>query len=213
MIAHTIFGVVAAAVLTFAPALAQQQNVRVRGTIVRVDGPVLTVKSRDGETLSLALSDDVKIVAMVEASLADIKPGSFVGTTALPQSDGRWRAVEVHILPEAMRGVGEGDRPNDYRPQSTMTNGTVGSVAGGPGGAMVAKTEGAKTEGVTLTLNYKEGEKKIDVVTETIIYTYAQGSRDELKAGAIVTAAGTRQNDGTLMAARINVARGIIPPM
>lgn len=208
MIARTIFGVVAAAVLAFTPALAQQQNVRVRGTIERVDGPVLTVKSRDGETLSLTLSDDVKVVALVKASLADIKPGSFVGATALPQSGGRWRAVEVHILPEAMRGVGEGDRPNDYRPQSTMTNGTVGGVAGGPGGATVAETEG-----VTLTLNYKEGEKKIDVVAETIIYTYAQGSRDELKAGAIVTAAGTRQSDGTLMAARINVARGIIPPM
>ena len=208
MVARAIFGVLFAAALSFAPALAQQQNVRVRGTIERVDGSVLTVKSRDGGTLSLKLADDVKVVAMVKASLSDIKPGSFVGSTALPQGDGRWQAVEVHIFPEAMRGVGEGDRPVDYRPLSTMTNGTVGGVAGGPGGATVTKAEG-----VTLTLKYKEGEKKIDVVADTVIYTYAPGSSDELKAGAMVSAVGTRQSDGALMAARINVARGIIPPM
>ena len=173
-----------------------------------MDGPLLTVRSRDGETLSLKLADEVKVVAMVKASLADIKAGSFVGSTALPQSNGRWQAVEVHIFPEAMRGVGEGDRPIDYRPLSTMTNGTVGDVAGGPSDATVTKAEG-----VTLTLKYKEGEKKIDVMADTIIYTYAPGSSDELKAGAMVSATGTRQSDGTLMAARINVARGIVPPM
>jgi hypothetical protein len=208
MIARATFGVVFATILTFAPALAQQQNVRVRGTIERVDGSVLTVKSRDGTTLSLKLTDDVKVVAMVKASLADIKPGSFVGSTALPQSNGRWQAVEVHIFPEAMRGVGEGDRPIDYRPQSTMTNGTVGDVAGGPGGATVTKTDS-----VTLTLNYKEGEKKIDVMPETVIYTYSPGSRGELKPGAIVSAAGIKGSDGNVVVARINVARGIVPPM
>ena len=125
--------------LAAVPASAQQQSVRVRGTIEQVDGPVLTVKSRDGETLKVKMADDVKVVAMVKASLADIKPGSFVGSTALPEASGRWKAVEVHIFPEAMRGVGEGDRPIDYRPKSTMTNGTVGNVAGGSGGATVAK--------------------------------------------------------------------------
>ncbi len=207
MIARLVFGIAFAAIVTVASASAEQ-TVRVRGTIEGVDGPLLIVKSRDGETLSLKLADEVKVVAMVKASLADIKAGSFVGSTALPQSNGRWQAVEVHIFPEAMRGVGEGDRPIDYRPLSTMTNGTVGDVAGGPGGATVTKAEG-----VTLTLKYKEGEKKIDVVAATIIHTYAPGSSDELKVGAIVSAAGTRQSDGTLMAARISVARGIIPPM
>jgi len=182
------------------------QNARVRGTIEQVDGPVLTVKSRAGDTLKIKLAGDVKVVAMVKASLADIKPGSFVGSTAMPQPNGHWQAVEVHIFPEAMRGTGEGDRPFDYRPKSTMTNGTVSAV--GAGGAVVAKQEGT-----TLTLKYKDGEKKIDVVPATVIYTYATGSKDELKPGAIVNALATRQPDGSLMSARINVARGIVPPM
>ena len=191
-----------------ASASAQDKPVRVRGTVEQVDGAVLSVKSREGDTLKVKLADDVKVVAMVKASLADIKPGSFVGATAMPQDGGRWKAIEVHIFPEAMRGTGEGDRPFDYRPKSTMTNGTVGALASSAGGAMVTKEEGT-----TLTLNYKEGEKKIDVVPQTVIYTYASGDKTELKPGAIVTAAATRQADGSLMTARINVARGIVPPM
>ena len=196
--------VVVAFVALLLAAASAQQSVRVRGTIEQVNGPVLTVKSRDGQMLKLKIADDVKVLAMVKASLADIKPGSFVGSTALPRPDGRWRAVEVHIFPEAMRGVGEGDRPNDYRPKSTMTNGTV--RAGGQ--ATVTKEEGK-----TLTLKYKEGEKTIDVPDDTVIYTYAPGSKDELKTGAIISAAATKQADGSLMTARINVARGIEPPM
>jgi hypothetical protein len=196
-------GIVAAAIAS-APAAAQ--NVRVRGTVERIDGPVLTVKSPDGAAVALKIADDVKVLAMVKASLADIKLGSFVGSTAMPQADGRWQAVEVHIFPEAMRGTGEGDRPFDYRPKSTMTNGTV--TGGGASGGTVIKEEGT-----TLTLKYKEGEKKIDVVAATVIYTYAPGSKDELKPGAIVNAAATKQPDGSLMSARVNVARGVNPPM
>jgi hypothetical protein len=187
---------------------AQDRPTRVRGTVESVDGSMLTVKSRDGGSLEIKLAENVAVVALVKASLADIRPGSFVGATAMPQDDGRWKAVEVHIFPEQMRGVGEGDRPNDYRPRSTMTNGTVDNVASGPGRATVTKEEGT-----TLTLEYKEGEKKIDVVPQTIIYTYASGNRDEIKPGAIVSLAANRQPDGTLVAARINVARGIVPPM
>ena len=207
MIARIVLGVVCATALAVASASAQ--NVRVRGTIEQVDGPVLTVKSRDGQTVRVKMADDAKIVAMVKASLADIKPGSFVGSTAMPEEDGHWTAVEVHIFPEAQRGVGEGDRPIDYRPKSTMTNGTVNSVAGGAAGATVDKAEGT-----TLTLNFKEGEKKIDVVPATVIYSYAPGTKDELKVGAtIFIAAATRQADGTLMAGRVNVGRDVTPPM
>jgi hypothetical protein len=206
MIGRSVLGVVCGSVLLIASASAQ--NVRVRGTIEQVDGPVLTVKSREGQSLKVKLADDAKVVAMVKAQLADIKPGSFVGSTAMPEENGRWQAVEVHIFPEAMRGTGEGDRPFDYRPKSTMTNGTVGGVSGGSGAAAVEKTEGT-----TITLKYKEGEKKIDVVPATVIYTYAPGSKDELKPGAVVNAAATKQPDGSLMSARINVARGVNPPM
>jgi hypothetical protein len=206
MIGRSVLGVVCGSVLLIASASAQ--NVRVRGTIEQVDGPVLTVKSREGQSLKVKLADDAKVVAMVKAQLADIKPGSFVGSTAMPEDNGHWQAVEVHIFPEAMRGTGEGDRPFDYRPKSTMTNGTVGSVGGGASAATVEKTEGT-----TITLKYKEGEKKIDVVPATVIYTYAPGSKDELKPGALVNTAATKQPDGSLMSARINVARGVNPPM
>ena len=143
------------ALLMAVAASAQDSPTRVRGTVESVHGSMLIVKSRDGGSLEIKLAENVAVVAMVKASLADIRPGSFVGATAMPQDDGHWKAVEVRILPERMRGVGEGDRPNDYRPRSTMTNGTVGNVAIGSGGATVTKEEGT-----TLTLAYKEGEKR-----------------------------------------------------
>jgi hypothetical protein len=204
---RTIYGlaVIAIAMTGMSASFGQQASVRVRGTVERLDGAVLAVKSRDGGTLKMTLADDVKVVAMIKASLADIKPGSFVGSTALPLPDGHWQAVEVHIFPEAMRGVGEGDRPIDYRPKSTMTNGTVSDVGFG---ATVTKEEGA-----TLTLKYPAGEKTIEVVPATVIYTYASGSRDELKPGAIISAAAAKHADGSLTTARVNVARGITPPM
>lgn len=168
MVARIILGTVCAMTLAIASAPAQQKTVRVRGTIEQVEGAVLSLKSREGETLKVKLADDAKIVAMVPAALADIKQGSFVGATAMPDEGGRWKAVEVHVFPEAMRGTGEGDRPNDYRPKSTMTNGTVGTVSpvGTSGSAGVTV---AKAEGTTLTLNYKTGEKRIDVTPDTVI--------------------------------------------
>ncbi len=209
MIARILIGVICTATLSIVSVSAQQKPARVRGTIEQVDGPVLTIKSREGETVKVNMADDVKILAMVKASLADIKPGSFVGSTAMPEPDGRWQAVEVHIFPEAMRGSGEGDRAFDYRPKSTMTNGTVNAVGNGSAGATVAKAEGT-----TITLKFKEGEKRIDVVPDTVIYTYAPGSKDELKPGAkIFITAATRQADGTLMTERVNVGRGVAPPM
>jgi len=199
--------------LMSASSFAQQpQTVRVRGTIEKIDGAVLTVKSRAGETLTIKMADNVNVVAVVKASLADIKPGSFVGSTAMPEADGSFKAVEVHIFPEAMRGTGEGDRPYDYKPKSTMTNGTVAvsSNATGTVGSDVAKAGG----GMTLSIKYKEGEKKIEVSADTPVVTYAPGSKDELKPGAaIYITAATKEADGTLSTGRINVGRGIVPPM
>jgi hypothetical protein len=197
-----IFVTTACAVALFAAsAQAQDKPVRVRGTIEAVDGAMLSIKARDGSDLKFKMADNTNVVAVVKASLADIKPGSFVGSTAMPEEDGHWKAVEVHIFPEAMRGTGEGDRPYDYKPKSTMTNGTVDASV-----AMVS--------GSTMTLKYKEGEKKIDVTPETIIVMYAPGSKDELKPGAkIYIAAALKQEDGTLTAPRINVGRDIAPPM
>jgi hypothetical protein len=191
-------------------AVAQQKPVRLRGTIEQVNGPVLTVKSREGDTLNVKLADDATVLAVVKASPADIKPGSYVGATAMPETNGSWKAVEVHIFPESMRGLGLGDRSWDLRPKSTMTNGTVGAANGGAASGTVAKTEGP-----TLTIEYQNhAEKKIDLTPDTIVVSYAPGSTDELKPGAkIFVAAATRQPDGSLMTARVNVGRGVTPPM
>jgi hypothetical protein len=179
-----------------------QETVRVRGTIERVDGHTLFVKARDGAELKVALPDNVMVVAVVKASLADIKQGSFVGVTGMPQPNGTQKAVEVHIFPEAMRGTGEGHRPWDLQPQSTMTNGNVAEAV-------------TQVDGQTLTLKYKEGEKKIVVAPDTPIVTYAMGSLSELAPGTkIFIAAATKRADGTLEAPRVNFGKnGLTPPM
>lgn len=180
----------------------QLPTVRVRGTIEAVDGSVLSIKTRDGSDLKVKVTDNVNVVGLVKASLADIKPGSFVGSTAMPEQDGSWKAVEVHIFPEAMRGTGEGDRAYDYKPKSTMTNGTVDASV-------------AKVSGSTMTLKYKEGEKKIDVTPETAIVMYVPGNKSELKPGAKIYIPGANKlADGTLETPRVNVGRdGLTPPM
>jgi hypothetical protein len=205
----TLIGAVCAVAMVSASVFAQDKPVRVRGTIDQIEGSMMIVKSREGDTLRIKLTDDSSVIALEKASLADIKPNSYVGSTAMPQPDGTWKAVEVHIFPEAMRGTGEGDRPYDYRPQSTMTNGTVSNVGKSTVGGTVSSEEGS-----TITLSYKDGSKKIELTPETVIVRYLPGSREELKPGArIYIPAATRQADGTLMTARINVGRGIAPPM
>ena len=205
----TLIAAASVVAVVSATVCAQDKPVRVRGTIDQIEGSTMIVKSREGDTLRIKLADDGSVIALEKAALADIKPNSYVGSTAMPQPDGTWKAIEVHIFPEAMRGTGEGDRPYDYRPQSTMTNGTVNNVGKSTVGGTVSSEEGS-----TLTLSYKDGSKKIEVTPETVIVSYLPGNRDELKPGArIYIPAATRQADGTLMTARINVGRGITPPM
>jgi hypothetical protein len=188
------------------PALAQQtaqQTVRVRGTVEAVDGSTLSVKSRDGQTTyKIKMTDNVAIRGIVKAALSDIKQSSFIGVTGIPQADGTQKAVEIHIFPEALRGTGEGHRPWDLLPNSTMTNAAVAQMVKG-------------VEGDEITLKYKDGEKKILVVPETVIVTYVPGDKSELKPGSkIFIAAARKKDDGTLEAASISVGRdGLTPPM
>jgi len=179
-----------------------QDTVRVRGTIDRVEGPIYVVKLRDGTESKISLAENGLVVAIVKASLADIKQGSFVGTTGMPQPDGSQKAIEVHIFPEAMRGTGEGHYPWDLQPQSTMTNANVDQTVAG-------------VDGQVLTLNYKTGEKKIIVTPQTTIVTYVPGDKNDLKPGAkIFVAAAKKQADGSLQAPRINYGKdGLTPPM
>jgi hypothetical protein len=193
--------IIAAAVLAAAgiSGASAQQTMRIRGTIEKVDGNTVVVKAADGAEQTLTLTANAAIVGVVKATLAEIKPGSFVGSAAMPQPDGSQKALEVHIFAESQRGTGEGHRPFTI-PNSTMTNGTVGD--------MVAATG----EG-TLTVKYKEGEKKIVVGPNVPIVRYEIGDRSELKPGVHVTALNAvKKPDGSIEAPRLNVGRnGLVP--
>ena len=179
----------------------QPPTTRIRGEIEKVDGNMLTVKARDGAEMKVKLADNPRIMAMVKASLADIKPNSYIGVTALPQPDGSQKAIAIHIFLENMRGTGEGHRPWDLRPGSTMTNAAVDTTVTGVNGQEV-------------TVKYKDGEKKVVIPPETPIVAYAPGEKSEVKPGAqIIIMGATKQADGTYETPAINVGRGVTPPM
>jgi hypothetical protein len=184
-------------------AIAQQppSPTRVRGSIEGINGDVLAVKSRGGEDFSLRMTPDIRIVGIVKIALTDIKVGSFIGTTTVPGPDGVQNAVEVHVFPENMRGTGEGSRPYDLRPNSSMTNATVAeSVVG--------------NDGHTLLIKYKDGEKKVQVAPETPVVTYVPADKTDLVAGAKVIAFMKKLPDGSFETNRISVGRdGLTPPM
>ena len=178
---------------SFAAAQAPQM-VRVRATLENVSVPTLTAKARDGAEMKIKLADNAPVNEVVKASLADIKADSYIAVTAMPQPDGSQKAVAILIFPEAMRGVGEGHRPWDLEPNSTMTNATVAEQVAG-------------TDGQTVTVKYKDGDKKILVTPATIIVTYKKSAASDLKAGQkIFVAAAKKLDDGTLEAP--NVAYG-----
>jgi hypothetical protein len=185
-------------------AIAQQTSdaVRVRGTIESKDHQTLNVKARSGETLKVKLADNAPVRAVVKAPLSDIKPGSFVGITAMSQPDGTQKAVEIHVFPEAMRGTGEGHRPWDLMPNSTMTNATVA-------------TEVASNNGKTLVLKYRDGQKTFEVPANVTVVTFAPASDADLKPGEkVFSATASKLPDGTIVASNITVGRnGLNPPM
>ena len=175
--------------------------VRIRGTIERIEGATCLVKARDGAELKLTVADNAQIAGVIKASLTDVKPNSFVGVTAMPQPDGGLHAVEVHIFPESMRGTREGHYPWDLQPQSTMTNANVEQVV-------------SAVDGRTLTLKYKDGEKKITVPASAPIVTYVPGDKSDIKPGAKVFIVAVKQADGTLQGRAWRIGRdGLTPPM
>src|ERR1700744_6035490 len=184
-------------------AIAQQSPTpsRVRGTIEDVDGDVLSVKSRSGEDVKLHMTADIRVVGIIKISLSEIKVGSFIGATTVPGPDGAQNAVEVHVFPEDMRGTGEGSRPYDLRPNSTMTNATVAeSVVG--------------NDGNTLLIRYKGGEKKVVVGADTPVVTYVPADKSDLKAGVKIIAFMKKLPDGSFETNRVSVGReGLTPPM
>jgi len=199
---------------------AQSATQRIRGDVVALDGANVRIKSPEGEDLSVKLMDDVRLTAVSRASAADIKAGSFVGATAVAQPDGTLKASEVHIFPESMRGTGEGHRPMDSRPGSTMTNATVSRISetkppvgSKMSNAMVSKVAVA-SEVLKLTLQYNGGEQTVIVEAGTPIVFLEPGDRAILAPGAHVVLNATRQADGSLAANRVTVGKdGTVPPM
>jgi hypothetical protein len=201
---HTFVGVSAFAVLLIA-SIAWAQNpdiVRVRGTIASLNGQTLDVKGRDGAPIQVKLAEDVKVLAVDRKSMADVKQGVFVGITAMPLPDGTQKAVEIHIFPEALRGTGEGHRPWDLVPNSTMTNANIESAV-------------ASSDGQELVLKYKDGEKKFIVPANVEVVMFALAAVADLKPGEkIFVVAGKKQADGSILAPSIVVGRnGVNPPM
>jgi hypothetical protein len=180
----------------------QPPTVRVRGTIEAVDGPVLAIKSRDGADMKVRVTDNVAVFGVAKTELSEIKQGSYIGITAMPEPDGTQKAIAVHIFPENQRGAAEGFRPWDLRANSTMTNATVAETAKG-------------TDGQNILVKYKDGEKKVVVPPDTPIVTFVAGDKSELKPGAkIIIFGAAKKDDGMLEANRVNVGRdGIMPPM
>jgi hypothetical protein len=180
----------------------QPQTLRIRGSIEGVDGPTLTVKSRDSQTYKVRLTENAAVRGIIPAALSDIKPNSYIGVTGMPQADGSQKAIAIHIFPEYMRGTAEGFRPWDRLPNSTMTNATVAQIVKG-------------VEGEEITVAYKEGEKRILVTPQTVIVAYVRGERSELTPGAkVFIPAASKKEEGLYEAAAISVGRdGLTPPM
>ena len=175
---------------------------RIRGTIESIDGKTLSIKTREGSDVKVNITDDIAVIGIAKTSLSDIKQGSYIGVSGMPQPDGSQKALAIHIFPEAMRGASEGFRAWDLRPNSTMTNATVAQTV-------------ASVDGQVIEVKYKDGEKKVVVPPDAAIVAFAAGDKAEVKPGAkIIIFGAVKKDDGSLETNRIGVGRdGIAPPM
>jgi hypothetical protein len=197
-IAALMIAAVSIAALAQAPA---NPPVRIRGTIEKLDGQVLTIKANDGQIQAVKLTDSFVVMGISRASVEDITSGKFIGTTTVGERNGALVALEVHIFPENMRGTGEGHYDWDLRPTSKMTNANVATVTS------VGKDR-------VLEVQYKGGEKKVLVPENAVVVSFTPTDRSVLKPGAAVFVNSQRQPDGSLTAARVNVGlNGQMPPM
>ena len=191
----------ALASLLCAAAFAQTPHTVLRGIIAAVADNALTFKTRAGDSVTVRLGAKTQIVEIVKASAADLKPDAFIGVAAVPDTGGGLKALEVHIFPEPLRGTGEGFRPFDLAPHSSMTNGALHMRVGGVNGDM-------------LTVAYKGGSQTIRLPADTPIVTFAPGDKADLKAGAAAIVRGAKAADGGVEAAAVLVGKdGLTPPM
>lgn len=185
------------------PALGQApastEPIRINATIQALVGDTLSLRTEDGATTQVLLPPGIRIGAVVNRTLADIKPGEFVGSAALRGRDGKLHAQEVHIFPEALRGTGEGHRPME-QPEQTMTNATVDGIA-------------EATDGRVLKLRYPGGEQTIEVGPDIRIVGLVPGDRSLLVPGAAVTVRATRAPAGTITAVSIQAEKDGVKPL
>ena len=211
-------GMVVIAVLLAGAAQAQSPTRKIAGDVVKVDGDKLEVKSTAGQVVDVKLTDKVRLSARSPTDASKLTRGEFVGATAVPQADGTLRASEVHIFAESMRGTGEGHRPMDNDPGSTMTNATIANVGGAAQrntmtNATVADVAGTSGER-RLILSYKGGEKTIVVPENVPILTVEPADRSLLAPGTHVIVYAAPQADGALAAERVSIGKnGYVPPL
>jgi hypothetical protein len=187
--------------LASALAYADGTPVRVRGSVVSLDGSKLVVHAKDGKDVTISLKDKYAALAVVKSSMADIKEGTFIGTATVAQPDGSLRALEVVVFPDSLRGFGEGHYPWDLGPSSMMTNATVANAV-------------KSVEGQTVTANYKGGEKKIDIPANVPIVALVPADKSDIMPGAVVFVPTEKQADGTLLGGAILFGKdGVVPPM
>ena len=196
-IVSTVFAVALAAGTAGAQ---QPSTLRIAGTVESFDGHVLAIKSDKLGEVKVALAGKVVVFGVSKASIADIRSGSYIGVGAMPQPDGSQRAIQVTVMAESQRGLSEGHRPWDARPNSTMTNGAVDKTV-------------ASVDGQVLTVKYKGGEQKIVVPPDAKILAYSVAGTGDLKPGAhVAVLRAVRKPDGSLEGSRVNVGRGEVVP-
>ncbi|CDM57584.1 MULTISPECIES: hypothetical protein [Rhizobium] len=176
------------------------ERVNVRGTIVNYSGSTLKVKTREGQTLDVALADDWKVSSVANAKVTDIKPGDFVGIASLPKEGGGDGALEVLIFPPALKGAGEGSYGWDLKPNSSMTNATVADAVKG-------------VDGRTVTMSYHSKERKISIPDGTPVVTFAPATKEDLIPGAVVFIPAEKAATGTIAQQVLVGKNGVVPPM
>jgi hypothetical protein len=196
-----ISSLLASALMIAGPSQADDAKpMRVRGAITAIEGDLLKVHSNRGEDLQVKLTKDTQVRGVTLAQVSEIKPGSYIGSAAVPQADGTLKALEVHVFPPEMAGTGDGHRAFDLGKDSTMTNGSVGDLV--------------TTNGRSITVNYKGGQKTIVIPDDVPIVNLVPGDRSLLKPGVKVVLQAQKADDGALNAMSISAGEnGVTPPM
>jgi hypothetical protein len=212
----------AAAAVAQQPAAPAPKEEHVRGAIASIAGDTVTVRSPDGRSrTTLKLAEGTRVSLASKGDLGAIRKDAYVGVTAVEGQGGTLRALEVHVFPESARGAGEGHRPWDLKPGSSMTNAMVSGVEGAKAGssgstmtnATVSSAEGA-SGGKKLELTYDDGKKTVVVPPNAPVVVLEKADRSAIQAGRRVFAAGPREADGTVLVDRMVIGKpGVVPPM